>query len=137
MFQRIIKNTYGLPSNVSPSSLKQPCISCSQGKIIIRPFLSKTLYEIPNFLEQLQTDVCGPRHPARGPFHYFLVLINALSKWSNVLLLSSRNLVFSQIFSHILKLKAQFLENPIKILQVGKTSEFTSKTFDDFYMTLH
>jgi hypothetical protein len=47
-------------------------------------------------------------------------------------LLSTRNLVFSQILAYIFKLKAKFPENFIKILRVDNVGEFTSKSFDNF-----
>lgn len=60
------------------------------------------------------------------------IVVSSL-KWSQVSLLSFHNLVFSHILAHILKLNAQFLDNLIKILIVDNVTEFTSKTFEDFY----
>lgn len=90
---------------------------------------------IPKFLQRIQADVCGPIDPPSGPFRYFLVIIDAPTKWSQVSLLSTRNLVFPRILSHILKLKLQFPENPIKTIRVDNAGEFTSKTFDTFCET--
>lgn len=132
MFQRLMNGTSGLPPNISPSSLHDPCMACSQGKLITKPAPSKTVFKIPAFLERIHGDICGPIDPPSGPFRFFLVLIDASSKWSNVSLLSTRNLAFPRILSHILKLKAQFPENPIKILRMDNAGEFTSKTFEDF-----
>jgi hypothetical protein len=76
--------------------------------------------------------VCRSVDPPGEPLHFFLVIIDSSTKWSQVLLLLTRNLVFLQIVAHILKLKAQFPDNPIKILRVGNAGEFTSKSFDEF-----
>lgn len=132
MFHRMMNGTRGLPSNISPSSLKQPCMACSRGKLITRPAPPKTIFEIPSFLERIHGDICGPIDPPSGPFRYFLVLIDASSKWSNVSLLSTRNLAFPRILSHILKLKAQFPDNPIKTIRMDNAGEFTSKTFEEY-----
>ena len=87
------------------------------------------------FLERLHADVCGPIDPPSGPFRFFLVIIDASSKQSQISLLSRRNLVFPRILAHILKLKAQFPEHPIKVLRVDNAGEFfTSKIFEDFCM---
>jgi hypothetical protein len=106
MYHRIIKDTIGVPNDVHPSSLTQPCLACSQGKLIIQPSISKTPMSIPPFLHQLKADVCGPVDPPSGPFCFFLVIIDSSTKWSQVSLLSTRDLVFPRILAHILKLKA-------------------------------
>jgi hypothetical protein len=48
--------------------------------------------------------------------------------------LSTRNPIVPSILAHILKLKAQFLDNLIKTLRVEIGGEFTSKAFDDLYI---
>jgi hypothetical protein len=129
---KIIKDTQAA---VHPRSLKVPCMACSKGKLVIQPAPVNTERSIPRFLEQLCADVCGPTDPPSGPFQMFLAIICASSKWSQVALLSTRNLVFSRILAHILKLKAQFPDNRLMKLQVDNASEFTSHTFDDFCIT--
>ena len=99
-------------------------MACSQGKLVLRPTVSKTIYEMSKFLERLHADMCGPIDPPSGPFRFFLVIIDASSKWSQIYLLSTRNLVFPRILAHILKLKAQFPEHPIKVLRVDNVGEF-------------
>lgn len=76
-----------------------------------------------------------PDRPPSGPFCFFLVMICASSKWSQVSLVSTQNLVFSRILAHILKLKAQCLDHPIRILRVDNAGKFTSPTFDNFCMS--
>lgn len=50
MYQKIIKDIVGIPVSVKPSTFKNNCLACSQGKLIIRPSISKTLHAIPKFL---------------------------------------------------------------------------------------
>ena len=47
-------------------------------------------------------------------------------------MLSSWNIVFSRLISHIIILRAQFVEYPIKKIQLNSASEFTSQAFDSF-----
>ncbi len=56
MFSRIMKDNTGIPPNVRPSTLSWPYIACSQGKLITRPAIPKTIYNIPSFLEELNAD---------------------------------------------------------------------------------
>lgn len=102
MFHKIIQDTKGIPNTVHPRSLKDPCLACSQGKMTTMPSSSTTKKNIPNFLERLHADVCGPINPPSGPFQFFLAIIDASTKWSQVSLLSTHNLVFSRILAHIL-----------------------------------
>jgi len=108
MMRRIIENTHGHPLKnlkiLLPS--ENPCAACSQGKLITKPSPSKVLIESPSFLERIQGDICGPIHPPCGPFRYFMVLIDASSKWSHVCLLSSRNIAFARLIAQIIRLRA-------------------------------
>ena len=107
MMRWIIENTYRHPlKNLNillPS--ENPCDAYSQGKLITKPSPSKVLIESPSFLERIQGDICGPIHPPCGPFRYFMVLIDASSKWSHVCLLSSRNIAFARLIEEIIKLR--------------------------------
>lgn len=131
-FQKIIRSSHGIPANVHPKSMLIPCEACSKGKLITRPAPQTSEKRIPNFLERIHADVCGPIEPQSGPFRYFLAIICASSKWSRVSLLSTRNMVLPRILGHILRLKAQFLDFPIKVLRVDNAGEFTSKHFKEF-----
>ena len=70
------------------------CSARSQGKLIIKPSPSKIYIESPSFLERIQGDICEPIHPPCGPFRYFMVLIDASTRWSHICLLSTRNAAF-------------------------------------------
>ena len=60
-----------------------------------------------NFLERIQGYICGPIQPLSGPFQYFMVLIDASMRWSNVCLLSTRNHAFAKLIAQIIKLRAK------------------------------
>ena len=71
-----------------------------------------------------------------GPFHYFMVLIDASTKWSHVYLLSTRNVVFARLLAQMTKLRAQFLDYPIKTIRLDNVGEFTSQTLNDYCMSI-
>ena len=62
------------------------CTSCSTGKLILRPSHVKIQNEPLKFLERIQGDIFGPIQPTSGPFRYFMVLIDASTRWSHVCL---------------------------------------------------
>jgi hypothetical protein len=90
------------------------CTACATGKLIVRPSYLKIKVEPLTFLEHIQGDVCGPIHPLTEPFRYFRILIDASMRWSHVCLLSTRNQAFARFISQITKLRAHYLDNPIK-----------------------
>ena len=97
MMFRIVQNSNGHPLTSSQilKSHDFSCTACSQGKLIIRPSFTKIASESPIFLKRIQWDICGPIHPHSGPFCYFMVLIDASTRWSHVCLLYTRNVTFS------------------------------------------
>ena len=108
MMRRIINNSLGHPLNnqkiLMPNDYN--CVACSQGKLIIKPSFDQVEYESPAFLERIESDICGLIHPLSGPFRYFMVLIDASTRWSHVCLLSTRNIVFARLLAQIIRLKA-------------------------------
>ncbi|GJZ88943.1 disease resistance CC-NBS-LRR class family protein [Tanacetum coccineum] len=112
------------------------CVACSQGKLIIRPSPAKIRNESLNFLERIQGDICGPIHPPCGPFRYFMVLIDASTRWSHVCLLSSRNMSFARLLAQLIRLRAHFPDFPIKTIRLDNAGEFTSQTFNDYCMSI-
>ena len=82
MMCRIVPNSNGHPLT-SRQILKSHdfiCTTCSQGKLIIRPSFTKIASESPTFLERIQGDICGLIHAPSGPFHFFIVLIDASTR---------------------------------------------------------
>nr|XP_025883441.1 uncharacterized protein LOC112940076 [Solanum lycopersicum] len=99
MMRKIIENSHGhtLKSPNILQSKEFSCAACSQGKLIIKPSTVKVGIESPAFLERIQGDICGPIQPACGPFKYYMVLIDASTRWSHVCLLSTRNMAFVRL----------------------------------------
>ena len=129
MMRKIIENSHGhtLKSPNILQSKKFSCAACSQGKLIIKPSTVKVGIESPAFLERIQGDICGPIQPACGPFKYYMVLIDASTRWSHVCLLSTRNMAFVRLLGQIIRLKAQFSDYTIKTIRLDNAGEFTSQ----------
>ena len=87
------------------------------------------------FLERIQGDICGPIHPPCVPFRYFMVLIDASSRWLDVCLLSTRNVAFARLLAEIIKLRAQFPNYIIKSVRLDNAGEFTSQAFNEYCMS--
>ena len=88
------------------------------------------------FLERIYGDICGLIHPPCGPLRYFMVLIDASTRWSHVILLSTRNVVFARLLAQMTKLRAQFPNYPIKTVRLDNACEFSSQTLNDYYMPI-
>ena len=69
-------------------------------------------------------------------FQYFMVLIDASTRWSHVCLLATRNIVLSRLLAQMIKLRAQFPDYPIKSIRLDNAGEFTSQTFTDYCMSV-
>jgi hypothetical protein len=80
MMRRIIENSHGHPlKNQKILQFKEfLCAAYSQGKLIIRPSLVKAGIE---FLKRIQADICRLIHPPYKPFRYFMVLVDASTRW--------------------------------------------------------
>ena len=87
-------------------------------------------------LERIQGDIFGSIHPPSGPFRYFMVLIDASTRWSHVCLLSSRNVAFARLLAQVIRLRAQFPDHPIKTIRLDNAGEFSSQTFLDYCMSI-
>ena len=139
MMLRIIQNTKEHPLKDTKVLLSKDynCEACSQGKLIIKPSITKVDLESPLFLQRIQGDICGPIQPQSGPFRYFMVLVDASCRWwSHVCLLSTRNVTFARLLAHIIKLRAQFPDYPIKGIRMDNAGEFTSKSFYTYCASL-
>jgi hypothetical protein len=71
-----------------------------------------------------------------GPFRYFMVLIDASTRWLHVCLLATRNIVFTRLSAQIIQLRANFPDYQIKSIRLDNTGEFTSQSFNDYYMSI-
>ena len=138
MMKRIIENSQGheLKNQKILLSHEYPCVACSQGKLIVRPSHTKVKFESSIFLERVHGDICGPIHPPCGHFWYFMVLIDASTRWSHVCLIATRNIALSRLLAQIIKLRAQFPDYPIKSIRLDNAGEFTSQTFNDYCMSV-
>jgi hypothetical protein len=113
MMRKIIGNYIGHNLTKFPNTSDFICRTCATGKLIMRPSPLKIHTEPMKLLERIQGDICGPIQPISGPFRYFMVLIDASTRWSHVCLLSTRNYDFPKIMAQV-RLKANFLEHRIQ-----------------------
>ncbi|KAL1219805.1 Retrovirus-related Pol polyprotein from transposon TNT 1-94 [Cardamine amara subsp. amara] len=137
MMRKLILNTNGhtlKERRVIPKNLT--CEACSLGKLIVKPSPVKVTKETLTFLERIQGDICGPIHPPCGTFRYFMVLIDASTRWSHVCLLSTRNLAFARLLAQIIRLRAQFPDFPLKTIRLDNAGEFMSQAFNDYCMSM-
>ena len=65
-----------------------------------------------------------------------MILINVSTTWSHVCVLSTRNVAFARFLAHMIRLRAQFLDYPIKIISLDNDGNFTSQTFIDYCMSI-
>ena len=138
MMRRIVTNSNGHPltSRQILTFHDFNCAACFQGKMIVRPSFTKVVSDSPAFLERIQGDICGPIHPPSGPFRYFMVLIDASTRWSHVCLLSTRNVAFARLLAQIIRLRAQFPDHPIKTIRLDNAGEFSSQAFLNYCMSI-
>jgi hypothetical protein len=108
----------------------------AKGKLILRPSPLKIRAEPLRFLEIIQGDICDPIWPSSRPFRYFMVLIDASTRWSHVCLLSTRNHAFAKIMSQIIKLEAHYSKHWIQSIQMDNAAEFSSHAFNGYCMAL-
>jgi hypothetical protein len=96
---KIIGNSFGHNLNLAkfPKYLDFMCTTCAIEKLILRPSPVKIKVKPLKFLEQIQGDICGSIKSLSGPFIYFMVLIDASTRWSHVCLLSTRNHAFAKV----------------------------------------
>lgn len=138
MRRKIIENScsHELMSREIIQSNKFSWSSCSQGKLIIRSSPTKTGNESISFLECIHGDICGPIHPSCVPFRYFMVLIDASTKWSHVCLLSTRNHTFARLLAQLIRIRAHFPDYPVKKICLDNVVEFSSQAFNEYCMSI-
>ena len=136
MMRRIIKNSAGHSVKGFPNPEDFVCTACAKEKLITRPSPLKIRDESPTFLQRIQGDICGPIQPLSGPFRYFMVLIDASTRWSHVDLLSTRNHAFSKLIAQVIRLRASFPDSRIQSIRMDNAGEFRSKAFDDYCLAM-
>jgi hypothetical protein len=136
MMRNIIKGSAGHAIKTTQIPKDFLCVSCAKGKLITKPSYLKLNVESLGFMERIQGDICGPIHLLSEPFRYFMVLIDASTRWSHVCLLFMRNHAFAKLIAQIIRLRASFPENRIKAIRIDNAREFTSKTFNDYCLAL-
>jgi len=96
MKRKIIENSHEhlLKGKEILQSSKISYETCSLEKLILIPSPAKIKIESPAFLECIQDDICGSIHPLCRTFRYFMILIDASSRWSHIYLLSTCNMIF-------------------------------------------
>jgi hypothetical protein len=136
MMRKITGNCIGHDLNNAkfPKSSDFICTACATGKLILRPSPLKIHAEPLKFLERIQGDICGPIQPLSGPFRYFMVLIDASTRWSHVCLLSTRNHAFAKIMAQVIRLRANYPEHRIQSIRLDNAAEFSSRAFNDYCM---
>ncbi|KAK9907163.1 hypothetical protein M0R45_002408 [Rubus argutus] len=65
-----------------------------------------------------------------------MVVVDASTRWSHVALLSTRNAAFAKLLAQIIRLRDHYPDHPIKSIRLDNAGEFTSKTFDDYCMSI-
>ena len=107
--------------------------ACATRKLILKPSYLKILAKPLKFLERIQGDIYGLIQPFSG---YFMVLIDASTRWSHVSLLSTRNYTFGKIMVQLIKLRAHYPEHWIQSIRMDNAAEFSPHIFNDYYMAL-
>lgn len=133
MIRWIIENSNGHPlKNLKVLSNGEfSYTACYQGKLIVRPSLTKVDIESPTFLKRIHMDICGPIRPPSRSFRYFMVLIDVSSIWYHACLLSTRNLAFAKLLAW---LWTQFFYNQIKCICLDNATEISSQILNDFHL---
>jgi hypothetical protein len=136
MMRKIIGNCIGhdFKDAKFPKSNDFVCTSYAMGKLILLSSPLKINAEPLRFLERIQGDICGPIRPLCGPFRYFMVLIDASTRWSHVCLLSTCNHAFAKFMTHVIRLKVNYPEYRIKGIHMDNAAEFLSRAFNDYCM---
>jgi len=112
------------------------CNTCLQRKLIIRPSPENFRNESISSFGMNTGWFYGPMHPSCGSFRYFIVLIDASTKWSHVCLLSTRNQEFAKLLAQLIKLRVHFPSYPIKKIRLDNAGEFASHAFNEYCMSI-
>src|SRR5438128_1717866 len=126
MMIKNICNSIGHKINLAKFSKSSDFVytACATEKLILRTSYLKIRAEPLQFLERIQGDICGPINSLSGPLRYFMVLIDASTRWSHVCLLSTRNHAFARFIAQIIKLRLHHPEHVIKTIRMDNATEF-------------
>jgi hypothetical protein len=108
--------------------------SCAMGKLILQSSPLKIHAEPLRFLEHIQGDICAPIQSLCSSFRYFIVLIDASTRWSHVCLLSTRNHALTKFMMQVIRLKANYPEYRIKSIRMDNAADFLSQAFNHYCM---
>ena len=100
VMNRIIENTKGHPFKEYKGFVLSKNYfyeSCSQRKLITRPFIAYVDYESSSFLQRIKGDIYRPIQRAIGSFRYLMVLVNVSCIWFLDCLLSVCNVAFCML----------------------------------------
>ena len=99
MMCRIIEHSHGHPLKNQKILLPNAysCDAWSQCKLIVIPSFTKVIFELLVSLERIHGGICGLIHPPCEPFCYFMILIDASTRWSHVFLLFTCNVAFARL----------------------------------------
>ncbi|KAM1763928.1 hypothetical protein ACFX11_003226 [Malus domestica] len=129
--RRILKSSHGHPLTRSLGSIQGiACQTCSIGKLITKPSYDKIRSN--HFYN-------GFRGTFVDQFILFADHLDTLWFWltlPHVCLLSTRNAAFSKLLAQVIKLMAHHPDYPIKSIRLDNAGEFTSKTFDDYCISV-
>jgi hypothetical protein len=113
MMRKIIDNfiCHNLKEAIFLKTFDFICMTCATGKLILRPSPLKIHIEPLKFLERIHCDICGPIQPSCGLFRYFMILIDASTRWSHMCLLLTQNHAFTEIMAQVIRLKEKIHEH--------------------------
>jgi hypothetical protein len=132
MLRRMIPALAGHNLHSSDADKMDDCMACIQGKYAKHPSRWRLPTELPQPLERLHGDICGPINPPSGQFLYFLVLVDASGSHAEVSLLTTRNMAFPKILAMLIRFRNHFPDRPIKSLRMDNAGEFKSHAFEDY-----
>ncbi|KAJ9561775.1 hypothetical protein OSB04_006935 [Centaurea solstitialis] len=154
MMIRVLKNTHGHPFFLMKGKMKQLTKSTKLQQLTFKAQEATTLSQYaslntPNFCKACSLAKTGSR-PSYAkdtkqnipflqqcePFKYFMVLVDASTRWTHVALLSTRNVAFSKLLAQIIRLRAHHPDYLIKSIQLDNAGEFTLQAFDDYCMSI-
>jgi len=65
-----------------------------------------------------------------------MVLIDASTRWSHVYLFSTCNHAFARLLAQLIRIRAHFLDYPIKKIRLDNAVEFISQSFNEYCMSI-